>query len=395
VLFERFGPYHVARLDRAGKYLSVEGIELSRTDRTYAWDRTDGSGAFRREFVSDDIEAERSSQLIARTTALLSTRQPDAVAIPGWSHRGALAALLWCSRSRVPVVLMSESARGDHVRSRWKEKIKHRVVSLCGSALVGGRRHQDYLEELGMSPARILAGYDVVDNDHFARGSERARTRAFEERQRLGLPERYFLASARFVEKKNLPRLLKAFAGYRQAAGEAAWDLVLLGDGHLRQQLIALISQYALKGVVHMPGFRQYADLPAYYGLADAFVHASTVEQWGLVVNEAMAAGSPVIVSRACGCADELIVPGKNGFTFDPLDPSELAGLLLHVASDSCDRRTLAREGRAIIAEWSPDRFATGLLKAVDFAIAASRRAALGDRLLVRALVHRSTSVNN
>jgi 1,2-diacylglycerol 3-alpha-glucosyltransferase len=113
VLFHRFGPYHISRLNKAAGYLRVEGIELSHTDRTYAWDRTNGLEAFTREVASNDIDTEKAPQLIGRMAALLSARQPDAVAIPGWSHRGALAALLWCSRSGIPVVLMSESARGD------------------------------------------------------------------------------------------------------------------------------------------------------------------------------------------------------------------------------------------------------------------------------------------
>jgi glycosyltransferase involved in cell wall biosynthesis len=152
--------------------------------------------------------------------------------------------------------------------------------------------------------------------------------------------------------------------------------------------LITLVSRHGLNDVVHLPGFRQYADLPAYYGLAGAFVHASTIEQWGLVVNEAMAAGLPVVVSRGCGCADELVVPGRNGYTFDPLDPSELTRCLLHVASDRCNRQVMANEGRVIIADWTPDRFATGLSQAVDLAIATPRRSMLGNRILVRALIH-------
>jgi glycosyltransferase involved in cell wall biosynthesis len=342
---------------------------------------------FTQEALPDNIDNDKAPQLLGHLTTLLSARQPEAVAIPGWSHRGALAALLWCSWSGIPVVLMSETTRYDDVRRGWKESIKRRIVSLCGSALVGGKRHLAYLEELGMSRPHILLGYDVIDNDHFAKRAERARRRALEERQRLGMPERYFLASARFVERKNLPRLLKAFAGYRQAAGKGAWDLVLLGDGPLRQRLIDLLSQYGLSDVVQMAGFRQYEDLPTYYGLAGAFVHAGMIEPWGLVVNEAMAAGLPVIVSRTCGCVDELVVSGRNGFTFDPLQTSELTRLLLYVASESCERQRMASEGRAIIAEWAPDRFATGLSQAVELAIAAPRHAAVADRLLVRALV--------
>ena len=123
----------------------------------------------------------------------------------------------------------------------------------------------------------------------------------------LGLPERYFLASARFVPKKNLLRLLEAYAGYRRRAGADAWHLVLLGDGELRGDIERRSALPDLAGAVILPGFRQYDELPAYYGLARAFVHASTTEQWGLVVNEAMAAGLPVLVSDRCGCAPDLV----------------------------------------------------------------------------------------
>jgi 1,2-diacylglycerol 3-alpha-glucosyltransferase len=389
VLFHRFGPYHISRLNAAARYLRVHGIELSGTDRTYAWDRTDGREEFPRHVVARDVDREPAQQLARRIADLLSACEPDVVGIPGWSQRGALAALLWCTRSQVPVVLMSDSTRFDFSRRPWKEALKRRIVSLCGSAFVAGRRHRDYLAELGMPVDNIVLGYDVVDNDHFRRGAERARACFAEERLRLSVPENYFLSSCRFVEKKNLPRLLEAFAWYRQAAEKGAWDLVLLGDGPLRPQLVELVCRYGLSGVVHLPGFLQYDELPTYYGLAGAFVHASTVEQWGLVVNEAMAAGLPVIISERCGCVDELVIQGRNGYSFDPLDPAELCRLLLLVASERCDRQRLAQEGRTIIADWSPERFALGLRKAADLAVAAGKGSSVPDRLLIRALIRR------
>ncbi len=81
------------------------------------------------------------------------------------------------------------------------------------------------------------------------------------------------------------------------------WDLVLLGDGPLKPTLLKLISSLGLESCVHLPGFKQYDELPVYLGLAETFIHASTTEQWGLVVNEAMASGLPVLVSNRCGCA--------------------------------------------------------------------------------------------
>jgi glycosyltransferase involved in cell wall biosynthesis len=142
---------------------------------------------------------------------------------------------------------------------------------------------------------------------------------------------------------------------------------------------------------VVLPGFIQYDALPAYYGLAGAFVHASTTEQWGLVVNEAMASGLPVIVSKRCGCVPDLVQDGVNGFSFDPYDVEALASLMQRVAAMADEqRRTMGEAGRRIIADWGPERFADGLMQAVE--VARRRppsRASWLDRSLLWALVHR------
>ena len=130
-------------------------------------------------------------------------------------------------------------------------------------------------------------------------------------RAQLHLPENYFLASARFVEKKNLLGLVRAYGQYRQIAppegSRKSWGLVLLGDGEFGPQIRRLVADLSLEDSVRLPGFKQYPELPAYYGLAGAFVHASVTEQWGLVVNEAMGFGpahprfEPVRLRRGLG----------------------------------------------------------------------------------------------
>jgi glycosyltransferase involved in cell wall biosynthesis len=202
-------------------------------------------------------------------------------------------------------------------------------------------------------------------------------------RAKLGLPENYFLASSRFVEKKNLPQLLIAFAAYKQSVQVNTWPLVLLGDGPLRAQLEDQIRQLNLTHYVILPGFKQYQELPAYYGLARAFVHASTSEQWGLVVNEAMASGLPVLVSARCGCALDLVVNGRNGFTFDPGNVEEISQLMLRISGGGCDLVSMGMASREIIADWSPEKFAAGLTRAVDAALSQPRHEA--------SLVQRST----
>src|SRR5260370_1573656 len=95
----------------------------------------------------------------------LEQGKPDAVAVNGWNNFGSLAAANCCVGRRIPMVVMSESARQDEARTWWKEMIKRRIVDFYSAALVGGQRHVEYLFELRMPPEPIFTRYDVVDNN--------------------------------------------------------------------------------------------------------------------------------------------------------------------------------------------------------------------------------------
>jgi glycosyltransferase involved in cell wall biosynthesis len=278
----------------------------------------------------------------------------------------------------VPVVLMSESTEHDAPRSRWKEWLKGQILALCSGALVGGSAHIRYLIRLGMPPGQIFEGYDVVDNDYFRRATATVRQHSGALRAEFGLPQQYFLASARFIERKNLSRLLEAYGRYRGrfAAHEAnrhskhePWSLVLLGDGPEKGAIERLISGQGLQSSVRLPGFRQYSELPVYYGLANAFVHASTSEPWGLVVNEAMASGLPVLVSNRCGCVPDLVRECWNGFTFDPGNVEQLARLMFRLSSVGPQLARMSRASVEMISNWAPSRFANGLRASAENAV--------------------------
>lgn len=373
VLFHRLGPYHWARLCAAASVFEILAVEQSAETFEYLWDKVESAGPFQRETLFSSTETSQGPREIAgRLAPVLERFRPDAVAIPGWSARLALSALAWCRGRGVPAVVFSESTALDSTRSCWKEWLKKRVVSLCASSLVGGTRHQEYLEQLGIGSDRIFYGYDAVDNEHFGTGADRARVGADHMRSKLELPESYFLASGRFIPEKNLFMLLEAYAAYRQSVGPRhAWALVVLGDGPMRQDIWRARAELGLRDAVVLPGFKQYDELPAFYGLAGAFVHASTSEPWGLVVNEAMAAGLPVLVSQRCGCAADLVRSDRNGYCFDPADRVALSALLQQVASmRSEERDTFGVVSRAIINHWGLPRFATGLQGAVRKACA-------------------------
>lgn len=106
-----------------------------------------------------------------------------------------------------------------------------------------------------------------------------------------------------------------------------------------------------------------------YFAHAKCFVHASIQEQWGLVVNEAMAAGLPILVSNRCGCYEDLIIEGVNGFGFDPENQEELTNLMIKMSSGDVYLETIGKAHLQHIEKYSSDYFAQGLNGAIKFAI--------------------------
>lgn len=332
----------------------------------------------------------KPNQMFRPINALLDSHKPDVVVIAGWATAQCYAAIFWAKCNRKKLVVMSESQHSDAARSLLREQVKSRIVRTCDTALVGGRLHRDYMVSLGMPGENVFVGYDTVDNRHFVTGAAKARAEGELERRRLGLPARYLLASSRFIPKKNLPRLIQAYAKSINGMSDAP-DLVLLGDGPERGSVETAILENDITDRVHLMGFRSYDLLPSYYGLAEGFVHVSTAEQWGLVINEAAAAGLPLVVSAPCGATPELVHEGKNGWVVDPLNVQDMArALSLLIALSPSERAKMGECSRQIVAEWGPERFAEGLSAACKLAhLLPPRHLMPWDELLIRFLSKR------
>lgn len=295
---------------------------------------------------------------------------PGVVVVSGYSFPEGLAALLAARERRLPVVVCSESNWHDARRAPLTEAVKTRILSQAQAALVGAEPQAGYLEQLGLLPSSIFRGYNAVDNDHFATASH-WRSNEIQARASLGLPSRYLLAVSRFTPKKNLATLIRGYALWRQQRSPTDPDLelLILGDGPLRPALEEQIQLLGLQRMVHLPGPCAYTDLPSRYAFAEGFIHASTVEQWGLVVNEAMAAGLPVLVSSACGCAPQLVQPGINGLRFDPSSPAAIADAIHWLACmDPQRRRLLGQASVRLVSGFGPEAFAAGLTAAAEHA---------------------------
>ncbi len=367
------GPYHLARLKAAYEYFKERGIKM------IAIETAGSKGSLVKEVkrhetpyecvrlfpnrVFEDISPREMDHAVRLT---LYRIDPDAVATNSYFLPDTRSALRWCRRNRRVAVTMIDSKEDDAIRKPWRERLKSIIVRQYDAALVAGAPHRSYMKKMGIPETNIFDGLDVVDNEFFAaRAAEaRANPEAFKHLPALLDEGDYFLASNRFIPRKNLELLLSAYASYRKRA-EKPWRLVMLGDGRLREALERQVEGEGIEGVSFV-GMKTIDEVAAYYAYAGAFVHTALVDQWGLVVNEAMATGLPVIVSSGSGCSMDLVDPPKNGYVFESTDEDALVEAMLRISAAETNRAAMREESLRIIAKWAPDRFASGLFKAVE-----------------------------
>lgn len=369
VIWQRFGPYHLARLRGAADVLStygwqVAGLEIAEGDE-YRWDTTaNARGSHYTLFPTREYSTLSARAIRRRVVEALDNSQPSAVGINGWAAPEAVAALGWCRSHSRRAILMSETFESSP--HALKSYIRRRRVRQFDAALVGGRLHAGYLTSLGYPPDRIEIGYDVVDNQHFNRAVPSFTGRC------AGVSEkRYVLANTRFLERKGIDALLRAYARYRtlearQPQNGAPWHLVICGSGEMERPWKELAGDLGVADTVNWPGFLQYHDLPSVYRSAGVFVHPARREPWGLVVNEAAAAGLPLIVGRRVGAACELVREGENGFLIDPDDVESVANVLWRVTRmTDAERSSMGEASQRIAADFGPERFGRALQRCV------------------------------
>jgi glycosyltransferase involved in cell wall biosynthesis len=377
LVLRRVGPYHHSRILAVAGRISIHVLETRHRSCEYPWDpRLHNGYPVYRLHGHDDPESDLScDDLDRQLTELLSSINPGVVVSVGWADRAYQRLLLACKRLQIPVVIVSDSRERDQPRFAVMEWIKRQLLLGYSAALVAGVESRVYLESLGFPAVAISQPWDVVDNDFFALAANQ-----------FSLQSYHFLCVSRLVAKKNHQGLLEAYGGYQRQGGR--WGLRLVGSGPLQQAIKSCIARLPDPSKVELRPFCQLEDLSRLYGQASAFILASTTDQWGLVVNEAMAAGLPCLVSRACGCAVELVDHSVTGWCFDPAMPERLTALMHDVEQQNLqDRVSMVAAARERLDSFSLETFSAGLELALQWAHRYprfSRRAALTAQLLSR-----------
>jgi glycosyltransferase involved in cell wall biosynthesis len=147
--------------------------------------------------------------------------------------------------------------------------------------------------------------------------------------------------------------------------------LLIVGEGPERKSLEKRAQNLPQ---VFFLGFRDWDDLPRFYAAADLFVLPSVREQWGLVVNEAMASGLPVVATRKVGAAQDLIIEGQSGYSVPENDAEALASAIDRACQSEERLRTMGERAQKLIEGWNYDATLSGFYQALSQCFAGSRQ---------------------
>ena len=293
----------------------------------------------------------------------------DALWVHGYSTINALHAMLAAKALGMPVLLRAESWLHDRSRSRLKLFAKRLFFSalrhLADAVLPIGTRNAEYWAEyLGDRFPAFLMPY-AVDNDYFAERAQAATASRAALQAELGLqPDRpVILFASKLQERKHCDDLLEAFLQL-QASGPSPY-LLIVGDGEMRAGLEQRARASGSDSIL-FAGFRNQSEMPRLFNLSTVFVLPSRHEAWGLITNEAMAAGLPVIVSDDVGCAVDLVRDGENGFVYPVGDVTALHDALAATLQPG-RAAAMGAQSRAIISRWSYAEDVEGLRSALRF----------------------------
>jgi len=279
----------------------------------------------------------------------------EAVVTAGYALATTQIAIAWALFHRRPYFFRCEShTPGD--RSALRRAVKSVFLGfICRRAAGGlptGTLARDYLEHYGLARDRMRFFPNTTDISGIATRVDALRERRDEIRAELGVTKpRLAVFVGRLIAAKAPLEMLEAFERVSRSCGD--WALGVVGDGGLEGAMRRRVEERGLEGV-HFLGFRQDDALLAVYAAADLFVLASRQEPWGVVVNEAAAAGLPLLLSDAVGAAADLLKPGENGEVFSAVDIDQMASVWLTLSQ----RKDLGRMGvrsREIVRTWDYD----------------------------------------
>jgi len=282
----------------------------------------------------------------------LKSERVGAVLLNGYNDTARLRVLRWCARHDTPVLVWGDNnIRGDFatgLKGIVKRPILRRILRWCDAILACGSLGREFFAKYGVPNERIFLS-PLEPNYQQIERLDQSTIDAAAKRFGLAPDRRRIVYSGRLSQEKRPDLAVNSFLAL--AEERPNWDLLMIGDGVMKQELMARVPEQ-LKSRVSFAGFiGDQAVISALYRLCDVLVLGSDYDHWALVINEAVASGLAVVCSDVVGAAAELVQEGINGFTFPPNDlPAMIERLREVTAEERVDQYKLASP--QVLAEW-------------------------------------------
>lgn len=288
---------------------------------------------------------------------VLKKERGSFLVIHGWNYAtnflaviaAKIAGVKLCMRGENP--LNQELLKPKSILFIRKLFFKYLFFPLFDYFFFIGEQNKHLYKYYGVKEEKLIFTPYAVDNERFRSEYEKYRDRRSEIRRELGLPvdKKIILTSGKYIPKKRPLDLLKAF----KLLNDPNIALIFLGEGELRAEMEEFIRKNNLKNV-YLTGFKNQSEVGKYFAASDIFVLTSGAgETWGLVVNEAMNFGLPLIVSDIVGSAYDLVVENENGFKFKFGEIDELSNKIKEVIYDDNRLERFGKRSKEIIEKCS------------------------------------------
>ncbi|MBU3956518.1 glycosyltransferase family 4 protein [bacterium] len=290
----------------------------------------------------------------------LKKYKPDAICVIGYHHMAAWESLLYGKLNNTKIILWGGShLLSGFIKNFLTELYKKIIVPKFDSYVTYGTSAREQLAHYGAQYKKIVVGCNTVDIEWFM-----AKSRQISEVKRKDFKERFsaknVLYVGDFMSRKGVFNLIKAF----EKLNNKNVGLILVGDGPEKSKYLEYINSHKICNIF-FEGFIHKENIIKYYKIADIFVLPSFNEVWGLVVNEAMACGLPILSSVFAGATRDIVKDGVNGYSFDPNNIDELTVKLRDLLTDDKKRIEMGQKSIEIIKYKTPAFYAEKIAEAI------------------------------
>ncbi len=365
ILTPMLSPYRIALFNAVQQLDIVHLKVLSLTERepNRQW-RLEGHNTSFEHVVLPGLHfqspgKERFFHINTRVIREVEAFRPDVVVISGYDQPAYWTTALRSRRNGWRLILWNGStAISSRATTGLRGNLKRLIIRHADAFIAYGTLAKQYLERMGAHPDSITVSLNTVDMEYFRSATANYRRQPSFEDERKQYPPFLLLYVGRLVRSKGLLNLLKAI----ERLGDPDIGLLIVGSGPLEDHVLRLSHQLC-ETSVFLESYQQVDALPLFYALADSFALPTFQEPWGLVLNEALAAGLYTLASNRAGAAHDLIQPRLNGEIFDPFMVDDISqciaraksrrGDIQHrredISREACERFGLRRSAEAFI----------------------------------------------